>query len=129
MHLPAAIDWARYEASSATLLPNPLLVHELTTRSPLSLARIEAHYYGHGCFLQSSQLLNRAHAIVNLPCIIVQGKYDLLSPMRSASRLHDVLPKSTLISVPDAGHSAFDTSITRELVAATERMKAEPSPS
>jgi proline iminopeptidase len=42
--------------------------------------------------------------------------------MRSAWDLHRAWPEAELRIVADAGHSAFESGITRELVAATRRM-------
>jgi proline iminopeptidase len=38
--------------------------------------------------------------------------------------LHAVWPEAELVIVQDAGHSAWEPGITRELVIATEKMKA-----
>jgi proline iminopeptidase len=53
--------------------------------------------------------------------VIVQGRYDVVCPMRSAWDLHRAWPQAEWRLVPDAGHSAFEPGITRELVAATDR--------
>jgi proline iminopeptidase len=41
--------------------------------------------------------------------------------VRSAWDLHNAWPESDLRIVPDAGHSAFEPGISRELVKATDR--------
>jgi proline iminopeptidase len=51
----------------------------------------------------------------------VQGRYDVVCPLRSAWDLHRAWPQAQLRIVPDAGHSAFEAGISRELVAATDR--------
>jgi proline iminopeptidase len=121
---PAALAWSRYEASSATFYPDPDTVADMTSaEKALPLARIEAHYFAADCFLRPGQLIDEIGRISHLPGIIVQGRYDLLCPPAAAERLYDAWPKAELVTVPDAGHSAFDPPIARELVAATERMK------
>jgi proline iminopeptidase len=52
---------------------------------------------------------------------IVQGRYDMVCPMRSAWDLKKAVPKATLIVVPDAGHSAGEPGVVDALVAATDR--------
>ena len=47
-----------------------------------------------------------------------------LCPMRSAWDLHKAWPEADLRIVPDAGHSAFEASTARELIAATDRFCA-----
>jgi proline iminopeptidase len=51
----------------------------------------------------------------------VQGRFDVVCPMRSCWDLHKAWPEADLRIVPDAGHSAFEAGISRELVMATDR--------
>jgi proline iminopeptidase len=53
--------------------------------------------------------------------VIVQGRYDVVCPAKSAWDLHAAWPESELIIVPDAGHSANEPGIIHELVRATDR--------
>ena len=74
-----------------------------------AFARIECHYFVNGGFLESEdQLLRDVALIRNIPCVIVQGRYDVVCPLRSAWQLHRAWPKAKLVIVPDAGHSAFE---------------------
>jgi proline iminopeptidase len=120
---PAAEAWGLYEARSSTLLPSPDLMAEMSgPAKALALARIEAHYFRHDCFLSPGQLLAGVAKIRHLPATIVQGRYDLLCPIGVADRLSQAWPEAEYVVVPDAGHSAFEPGIARELVAAVQRM-------
>jgi proline iminopeptidase len=88
----------------------------------LALARIEAHYFRHDCFLSPGQLMDGVAKIRHLPATIVQGRYDLLCPIGVADQLSQAWPEAEYVVVPDAGHSAFEPGIARELVAAVQRM-------
>ena len=124
VHLPAAHAWSRYEGACSSLLPNAELVaHFDDDTAALALARIEAHYFVNDVFLPESALLDNVAAIRDLPCIIVQGRYDIVCPPVSAYDLHAAWPEAELNIVSDAGHSAWEPGITMELIAATERMK------
>jgi len=124
VHLAAAHAWSSYEAACSSLAPSPEVGgHVDDDAAALALARIEAHYFIHRIFLPEGALLANVGRIRHLPCTIVQGRYDVVCPPVSAFDLHDAWPEAELIIVPDAGHSAWEPGITRELVAATERMK------
>lgn len=124
VHVPAARAWSAYEAASATLYPDPELEAEMTSDAKaLALARTEATYFANNCFLGPRQLIEDVDRIRHLPGIIVHGRYDLLCPLAAAERLYAAWPQAEMAVVPDAGHSAFEPSITRELVAATRRMR------
>jgi proline iminopeptidase len=53
--------------------------------------------------------------------VIVQGRYDVICPPVSAFELSRAWPEADFRIVADAGHSAFEPNIVRELVAATDR--------
>ena len=87
----------------------------------LAFARIESHYFVHGSWLQyDDQLLRDIGRIREIPCVIVQGRYDVVCPMRSAWDLHVAWPEAQLHVVPDAGHSALEPGIVDKLIEATD---------
>ena len=65
----------------------------------------------------------RIERIRHLPCAIVQGRYDAVCPILSADELHLAWPEARYVVVADAGHSAREPGIARELVAATDRFR------
>ncbi|WP_342620229.1 prolyl aminopeptidase [Rhodoferax sp. GW822-FHT02A01] len=120
----AAQAWGRYEGSTINLLPNPTVEEEFGSESvALGVGRLEAHYFTHGAFLSEDQLIRNVDRIRHLPCIIVQGRYDVICPPLSAWRLHQAWPEAGFHIVPDAGHGAFEPGISRLLVRATEQFK------
>jgi proline iminopeptidase len=120
----AARAWAIWEGATSFLHGNPSYVAKFDQPDyAAAFARIEAHYFVNGGFLSSDdQLLRDVDRIRHIPAVIVQGRYDVVCPMRSAWDLHRAWPEAELRIVADAGHSAFEKGITRELVAATDRM-------
>jgi len=122
VHQPAAYQWATFEASCSTLLPNPELIAAFgSDQTALSLSRIEAHYFVHNIFLPDNSLLANVHRLRNIPAVIVQGRYDAVCPIVSADELARAWPEARYVIVADAGHSAFEPGIARELVAACDR--------
>lgn len=125
VHLPASRAWSVYEGTCSTLLPTPAAVASFARdRAALSLARIEAHYFHHGLFLPPGGLLAGMERIAHLPVEIVQGRYDMVCPPRSAFDLAAAWPGARLTLVPDAGHSALEPGTRRALVAAMERFRS-----
>jgi proline iminopeptidase len=85
--MAAARAWSVYEGSCSTLLPSPDTVASFAQdRTALGLARIEAHYFAHGLFLPPEGLLGRMDRIAHVRAEIVQGRYDMICPARSAFR-------------------------------------------
>ena len=121
VHLPAARVWARFEAACSTLRPDPKLVAAFgADHTALSLARIEAHYFVNEIFLPKNSLLEQLSRIRHLPATIVQGRYDAVCPIVNADELARAWTEAIYVIVDDAGHSAFEPGICRELVRATD---------
>ncbi len=121
----AAHAWSVYEGSCSTLLPSPDTVDGFARdRSAIGLARIEAHYFAHDLFLPPEGLLAHMDRLARIPAEIVQGRYDMICPPASAFALASAWPTARLTIVPDAGHSALEPGIRRNLIAAVERFRA-----
>ena len=124
VHGPAARVWARFEGACSTLMSSPRSVSNLESgREALALARIEAHYFVNDLFLAEDHFLSNLGRIRAIPAILVQGRYDMVCPVRTADELAVAWHEAEYVIVPDAGHSAMEPSIRSALVAATERFK------
>lgn len=122
--LAAARAWSGWEARTSKLLVSEELVQKFDEPMlALAFARIECHYFVHrGFFDRDDHLLHFAERLRGIPGWIVQGRYDVVCPMRSAWDLHRAWPEAKLVVVPDAGHSAFELGIQAELVRATDEL-------
>lgn len=118
----AARVWSVWEASTSHLVPDAGYIQSSAgDEFSLAFARIEAHYFQNGGFLErENQLIENVGVIRHLPAVIVQGRYDVVCPMQSAWELKRAWPEARLVIVPDAGHSAFEPGILHELVNATD---------
>lgn len=121
--LRSARAWSVWEGMTSNLLVSPAAAGRFSSDEfALAMARIEAHYFVNGGFMETpDQLLQNIDRIRHLPGVIVQGRYDVVCPPRSAWDLHQAWPEADFRLVPDAGHSAFEAGIVHELVAATDR--------
>ncbi|MCL2725340.1 MAG: prolyl aminopeptidase [Polyangiaceae bacterium] len=121
----AARVWSVWEGNTSCLLPSP----ELVARSggdefSLAFARIECHYFMHeGWLTEGRELLAHIDRLRRIPAVIVQGRYDVVCPTKSAWDLSRAWPEADLRIVPDAGHAASEPNITHELVTATDKFR------
>lgn len=124
VHHPAARVWSEYEAACSCLYPDDGGgMNAPTPEQMLALARLEAHYFVHEMFLSPNPLLGGIQTIADKPAVIVQGRYDIICPIRSAATLAEAWPGAEYVIVPDAGHSAMEPGIRAALVRATEGFK------
>ena len=89
-----------------------------------AFARIECHYFVNGIFLEEGFILKHCtEKLKNIPVDIVQGRYDVVCPAKSAWELHQAVPHSKLVIIPDAGHSMGEVGIAEELVKITNKYR------
>ena len=120
--LRAAKAWSMWERSTSHLINTPESSADADDpRFAIPFAQIENHYFVHGGFLDEGQLLRDIDRVAGIPGVIVQGRYDVVCPARSAWDLHRAWPTADLVMVPDAGHSAFEPGIRSALIEATDR--------
>ena len=125
VRLAAARAWSIWEGSTSFLYQDAAHIESSgADEFAQAFARIECHYFVHGGFMRSDrQLLEDIDRIRQIPATIVQGRYDVVCPMRSAWDLHRAWPEADLQIVTDAGHSAFEPGNIDALVRATDRYR------
>ncbi len=119
----AAKAWSVWEGATSFLRLNRDYVDKFQEDAyAAAFARIECHYFiNKGFFQTDNQLIENVDRIRHIPAVIVQGRYDVVCPMKSAWDLHRAWPEADLRIVPDAGHSAFEPGNLHELISATDR--------
>ena len=120
--LEAAKAWSVWEGQTIRLLPDAAnkAKHEQDDYA-LAFARIENHYFVHAGWLEEGQLIRDAHKLAGIPGVIVQGRYDVATPAKTAWDLHRAWPQADFRLVDDAGHAFNEPGILTQLLAATDR--------
>ena len=121
--LRAAKAWSLWEGGTVSLLPSDERMQSFSSDEfALAFARIECHYFQHGGFFErDDQLIANIDCVRNIPAVIVQGRYDVCTPVQTAWELHQAWPEADFRLVADAGHAASEPGIISELVNATDR--------
>jgi proline iminopeptidase len=123
VQVAAARAWSIWEGSTLSLVLDPERVKLFGADAyAIAFARIECHYFmHHGFFRSDGELLANVGRVRHLPCTIVHGRYDVVTPIKNAHDLSKAWPEADLRIVPDAGHAMTEPGIVTELVAATRR--------
>ncbi len=123
IRINAAKAWSTWEARTSKLKQTKKSLHQFNDEKIAeAFARIECHYFiNKGFFPYDGWILDNIESIKNLPNIIIQGRYDVVCPMRSAWDLHKKWKKSKLLIVDDAGHSMLEKGIQKNLIEYTEK--------
>ena len=122
VRLAAAQAWGAWEGGGLTLEESPQTEADFTVPEvAVSLARIEAHYFRNAGWFEPNQLLRDVAKIRHIPATLVQGRYDIICPPRSACELAAAWPEAELHIVL-AGHAASEPAIVDKLVQATDSL-------
>jgi proline iminopeptidase len=118
----AAAAWSQWEGDTLSLRgpqARPTKFNEADFA--VAFARLECHYFMNGAFLpHDGWLLTQIDAIRHIPCWIVQGRFDVVTPMTSAWSLKSAWPQARFELIWDAGHASTEPGIVDALVRATD---------
>ena len=119
----AARAWSVWEGSTINLLQRPEQIRHFGKEDfAEAFARIECHYFvNEGFFDYDGWLLDQVDRIRHLPATIIQGRYDVCTPMTTAWDLHRAFPEADFYIVADAGHAFDEPGIADRLVRTTDK--------
>jgi len=119
----AAAAWSQWEGDTISIRgpeARPSKFNEIDFA--VAFARIECHFFANGGFFpQPDWLIANAARLAGIPGWIVQGRFDVVTPMESAWRLKTAWPAARFEVVWDAGHASTEPGIVDALVRATDQ--------
>ena len=118
--LKAASVWAEYENSCSSINYSP---RPISGEQALAISKIETHYFMNDCFIEDNYIIKNLNKISNIKSFIVQGRHDVICPPFTALKLADCWNGSRIEIVDDAGHSGFETNISKKLINALQMIK------
>jgi proline iminopeptidase len=80
------------------------------------------HYDANNYFVPKNTIYKNMHKIKHIPTIMVEGRYDMVTPMEIAYKLSKKFDHCQLMVVK-AGHATIETEITKGLVKASDYFK------
>lgn len=115
--------WAAWESNLAAL-SSPGRSTGGSGEYARAFARLENHYFTNNGWLDDkSAILANTDTLRGIPGYIVQGRYDMICPPKSAHALHRKWPDSELRMIPAAGHALSEPGIAAELVAVMDELR------
>ena len=119
----AAAAWSQWEGDTISLRgpeARPAKFNEVDFA--IAFARIECHFFANrGFFDEDGWLLKNIHRIGDIPGWIVQGRFDVVTPLESAWRLKKAWSAAKFEIIWDAGHASTEPGIIDALVRATDQ--------
>jgi len=119
----AAAAWSQWEGDTISLRgpeARPAKFNEVDFA--IAFARIECHFFANrGFFDEDGWLLKNIHRMANIPGWIVQGRFDVVTPLESAWALKKAWPAARFEIIWDAGHASTEPGIIDALIRATDQ--------
>jgi proline iminopeptidase len=119
----AAAAWSQWEGDTISIRgpeARPSKFNEIDFA--IAFARIECHFFvNRGFFGSDNWVLENAAALQAIPGWIVQGRFDVVTPMEAAWKLKAAWPRARFEVVWDAGHASTEPGIVDALVRATDQ--------
>lgn len=95
---------------------------ETSASDLVAQVKVEIHYAANRYFICENQILSECARLVNIPTILLHGRYDLVCPIESSFSLHQALPNSVFEILPKSGHIAQGDEMIDALIRATQTM-------
>lgn len=123
----AARAWTAWEGATVTLRSAPSAGGggPAASDATIAFAQIENHYFFHELWLDEGQILRDIERVAHLPAVIVQGRYDVVTPAITSFQLAQAWPRADYRLVDGAGHAFAEPGILHELLEATDWFAGE----
>lgn len=118
--------WAWYEIKVTNLDAPDDVIEKLLDKNAdgaRGLALIENHYVANDWFLKKDQLMKNIDSLKDIPAILINGRYDMMTPPITAHRLQKMLPNSKLYIVEASGHSDWEPGIAKKMFEAVKEFE------
>ncbi len=119
----AAAAWSQWEGDTISLRgpeARPAKFNEV--EFAVAFARIECHFFANrGFFPRDGWILENIDKVRKIPGWIVQGRFDVVTPLASAWALKAAWPEARFEIIWDAGHASTEPGIVDALVRATDQ--------
>ena len=120
----AAFEWCMWESATPAWPPvDGLAPRFKDPDSAYTFARIVTHYVRNNAWLEDGILLRNAHKLESIPGVLINGRFDVQSPIGNAFALQRAWPGAELVIVDNAGHAADHGAIAGQIVRATDRFR------
>jgi proline iminopeptidase len=118
----AARNWLAWEDAviSLEVYGTPGAYSDRVPDAQIAFVRICAHYFGNNAWLEDGEILRKADRLKGIPGILIHGRHDLGSPVKTAWELTQVWPDARLTVIEDSGHTGSEAFAQAMLAATNE---------
>lgn len=116
----AAKEWCAWEATVLKVDPRAETPKHFTDlRFSIGFSRVVTHYFRNLAWLDIP-LLENAHALADMPVVLINSRMDLSTPLSTAWKMHRRLPSSKLVVIPGSLHGTLYGPLSDAIIEAGE---------
>lgn len=115
-----ADEWTLWEITLCSIVYDPAVFEKETIgdKDNLAIARLETHYFLNKCFVPENYILDNIEKIKNIPCTLIQGRFDMCTPAISAFDLKKAYGEKLTLNVVNSSHLSTDPEMSKALIEA-----------
>jgi proline iminopeptidase len=120
-----AVEWTLWESTLVSIAYDPAETEKETREDPstLSIALLETHYFTNNCFVPENYILDNLAAIHDIPCQVIQGRFDMCTPPIGAYDLAQAYGDNLTLKWVNSGHLRTDPEMFETLKTATQNLE------
>jgi len=119
--LAATNAMGEWESNISELIPQEDEDEIMTDEEAVNSNLVYANYETNHGFLKEEELIANASKLREIPGVIIQGRYDMVCPMKTAWDLHRAWPEAEFHIIPDAGHASDQPGTLEKILEYTEK--------
>lgn len=114
-----ADEWTLWEITLCSILYDPVALEKETMgdKDNLAVARLETHFFLNKCFVPENYILDNVNKIKNIPCALLQGRFDMCTPPISAFDLKKAYGDKLSLTMVNSSHLSSDPEMFKTLAA------------
>ena len=113
-----ADEWTLWEACLMSIRYDPIALEKevVGDKENLPGARIQIHYLLNKCFIPENYILDSIEKIKHIPCTLVQGRFDMCTPVVSAINFKNAYGDNLSLKIVNSGHLSSDPEMSAALL-------------
>lgn len=108
-----AVEWSMWELSLCSIDYDQVAIEKRVRedKNNMAVSILETHYLLNKCFVPENYILENIDKIKHIPCVVIQGRFDMCTPAISAYDLSKVYGRNLELKWANAGHMSTDMGI------------------
>jgi len=108
-----ADEWTLWEIILCSIEYDPKRLEKqiIGDKNNIAIAILETHYFLNKCFVPENYILDNIQTIKHIPCVVIQGRFDMCTPAISSYDLAKAYGDKLILKFVNGGHLSTDPEV------------------